>query len=217
MRKEIALASALLLGGGAGVEAQTPTPIVEEEKIDVSSFMEAVRANLNYDAEPHFFDEMERRARDIPSQYFKVSDLPDGTLTLYHPRGLDGQAKVGVVHTQNNILIDDIGGPLNAFQTYDSVKLDLGKNGTLSDNSAVDLFNFKEIRTNVEKYLIEPDETKPLDWQERDASPASPAQTFKLAGEGMNGVYFGGDQKGFLSIERVVTEIPIVGTDIPAN
>ena len=229
------LASVLLFSAGA-VEAQSPnpTPIVEPTpgiepatppevvKLDVSPFLNAVRTNLNYDAEPRFFKRMERRVSN-PDKYFERTELPDGYLIIYYPKGLDAldkQPKVGVRHNVTNGVGNDYNGVeagLNFFVTSDDVILDIGKEGTLESDSGIDLFNFRQIRNSLGRYFVEPEALKDVEWTEKGVD-LSPASTYKLLKTDTETTFIGGDQNGFLAVSHQLTEIPVVGTDqVPLN
>ena len=225
MRKEVLLAGALLFSGG-GVEAQgpSPTPIVEpsptpeatpEVKLDVSPFLDAVRANLNYDAEPKFFRRMERRAENSPNKYFERTEQPDGYLIIYYPEGVGTQPKVGVRHNVTNGVGNDYNGVaagLNFFATSDEVIIDIGKEGTLESDSAIDLFNFRQIRNKLGEYFTEPIALKDTEWTEKGVD-YTPASTYKLLKTDSETWFIGGDQNGFMATSHQLIEIPIVGTD----
>ena len=204
------------MGGGA-VEAQSPSPVVEQEQVDVSAFLEHVRANVDYTAEPKFFKRMERRAGN--PDYFTTQELPDGTLTLYYPDGKTLEPKVGYRHTLTNGVGNDYNGVeagLNFFMTDDAVIVDIGKDGTLDGDNGVDLFNFQQIRNKTQAYLIEPEVLTDTQWTEVGLV-TGPATTFKLLQTPEGGAYYGGDQNGFLLTETVLIEVPVVGTDEVVN
>ena len=211
MKKELALASALLFSSGAVVEG------VEQERLDVSPFLSAIREGVDYTSDPKFFKKMEKRATDNPDGYFTVQELPDGALTLYYPDGAgeaDSVPRVGHRKTVNNILVDDIGGPLNAFATNEAIILDIDQDGSLGYEPTPDLLNWNQIQKGLSKYLIEPTQTQGLDWSYRDATSINPATLFKVTEDNPEEVhYIGGNQAGFLTVERFIVEIPKVGTD----
>lgn len=214
MKKEIAMASALLFGGASGAQAQEAVPMVEQEQLDVSGLVEAVSKNVNTKVNPKFFKQMERRAQDKPNEFFRVQDLPDGEITFYHPEGLTQEPRLAYMRTVNNTTVDDPTGPLNAFATYDGVIIDVDQDGSLKHNDAPDLLSWGQIQRNLDRYFVEPQQTRQLAWEYRDASSLGYASTFKITKDDPNDVYyFGGDQTGFIRSEHYLVEIPIVGTD----
>ena len=214
MKKEIVLASALLIGGGGIVEAQ------EAPVVDTTKFLGAVRENIDYSSNPKFFKQMERRAKKGSGEYFKTEELAGGgTLTLYYPDG--PVPRVGYRESVTNIMVDDAGltpeptGMLNAFAINEAVILDIEQDGSLGYEVTPDLLNWNQIQRGIDKYFLEPTATQSLDWQYVDASGAGYASLYKLNDSDPQDItYIGGNQAGFLTLERQSIEIPMVGTDI---
>lgn len=236
MKKEVLLAGILTLTGAASnaVEAQSPspspTPIVEplqgeqEQTLDLAPFLDAVRANVKYDGDPKFFNRMENRARNKPNQFFEITDIPSGKLTLYYPDGVgEGSVpRVGVAKTQDNIMIDDVTlvpnptGALNAFAMSEAVILDIDQNGSLEYRKRPDLLNWNQIQNGLDRYLVEPIQTRELEWTYAGSSQFGPATLYKTTGDPMNTYTFSGNEFGFLRIYHSFIEIPIVGSDVAA-
>lgn len=225
--KEILLSASLLFGGGATEALAThydPTephaavkqPITEvKEEPNLAPFLDAIRANVKYDGDPRFFRQMENRAQNNPNKYFEVRPMPNGTFTLYYPQGLNAIATVGYVHTQDNIMLDDIDGPLNAFAMTEAVILDIDQNGSLEYEERPDLLNWNQIKNGLNRYLVEPEQTRSLEWNYAGSSQFGPATLYKSTEDNPMDIYtFSGNEFGFLRIDHTFVEIPIVGTDI---
>ena len=227
MRKEILLSAAMLFGAGAPVVAQPEvaepsTPIVEQEKLDVSGLLEAVEWGVHTDAAPGFFKRMERRAKENPNEYFIVKELPDGESITYHPRGVDKLPKVGYTHTQDAVMLNDPGGPLNAFHTLDNVWLQLGDGGSVGDDPKVVLYNFDEIHEAVDTYIRTPRSLRDMPWNDvpfRQPYAAVSVKQIQLDpnNEVYDGWLVGGIQNGFIMKQHEKLEIPKVGTDVAAS
>lgn len=222
MRKEILLAGVMALGSAGVAEAQSPA--VEQEQLDLSGFMETVDEHVVKDADPRFFNKMERRAQNNPNGFFEVRDIPSGTLTLYFPDGLGTSPRVGVVRTQDNIMLDDVEltpdptGPLNAFAMTESIVLDVEQDGSLGYEERPDLLNWNQIERALDTYLVEPERTRELDWNYIGASSMGPATLAKATTDNpMDVVSFSGNEFGFIRVDRSWVEIPSVGTDVPVQ
>ncbi len=179
MKKEILLASALVFGGGASAMTQevSPPPVVEQEKLDVSLFIEALRGRVDFSQEPRFFNQMMRRSEKSPDDFFKRIDAgPYQKTWLYYPEGLKGQVKAAYVESTGFFNGTDHNGiPTGVpfvVETQDYF-LDIGRDGTLIDDNSNDLFGYKRMKADTERFFREPDVLKNEEWIEVGYQPAS--------------------------------------------
>lgn len=175
MRAEILL-SATLLGVPAAVEAQEPTPIVEQvDQLDVTPFIAGLSERVDFNAEPKFFKQLERRAKNNPSEYFTHQQIgPHENRWFYHPDGIDAPPKAAyfdsVLFTSGKL---DDGVPTAVPYSVELRDwfIDLGNDGTAREENDSDLFNFDDLEQKAEDYFTEPRVLKESDWSR---------QTFQL-------------------------------------
>ena len=229
--RNIALATTIAFSGAGAVGGTTlgqseaeadprqqSTEVMEE--LNVAPFLEAVRERIDYDAEPKFFKQMEQRAKTDSDKYFTRTETPDGYSIAYYPDGLTGDIQMQYIHSLSNGVGNDVNGVpagVNYFMRHDEVTLELGKDGTLNGNNGIDLFNFEEIKANLENYYNESKILADSEWVEVDANPASPAVVFKQFKDDKDNYIWGGTQRGYMTHIHQVIEIPRIGTDEVVN
>lgn len=186
MKKEIALASALLFGGASQASAQEGSnpPVVEAEQIDVGAFIDAFEERVNFDVEPRFFKQLQRRAENNPNKYFVRQDISEYEQRyFYYPEGVESlRPKAGYIKSVGFLVGNmDNGVPATipfVVETQDWY-LDLGEDGTLTDPNGVDLFNYEDIEAYTQNAFKEPKVLKDVEWT-RVPFLGSPASAQKL-------------------------------------
>ena len=160
-----------------GVYAQEPVPVVEQEKLDVSPFIDAVWEGVDVGQDPKFFKQMQRRAENNPNKYFTKEDLSQGAgptqvRWLYFPDGLEtvplsSQPKVAYIEAdalRSGTMDDGVPSGLPYTVEIDEFYLDLGEDGTLGGDNLTDLFTYKRHQKDAERFFNEPQVLKDMEW-----------------------------------------------------
>ena len=191
MRKEIQsvlLTAGMVVGVGAPIhaqEAQSPPPIVEASdafKEEVFEFIEDMSRRVDFNAEPRFFNQMERRADNDPDKFFSRVDLPaakgdqNNYLFMYYPDGLTSTPRIGFRQTTALFVGNlDNGVPtgINFGVETEDYFLEVGKDGTLAGEQSTDLFNHDQIKRLTQRYIKEPKALRDEEWTEYGYQGAS--------------------------------------------
>jgi len=141
MKKELLLAGSMIMGAGGAVEAQEPTPIVEQaERMNLQPGMDILDIYVNFAAEPQFFQEMQRKANSADAnKYFTLESLSGrgGFEMRYNDAGLteDDRVNKGLTDVFVEHEVTSTVEPISQqdlFATTDSVNLIIGPENTIA-------------------------------------------------------------------------------------